>query len=86
MIPRHVINLQDLSTNEHLYSQSKGLLLVFNQVNFHDSRKYRARTGANLDLNKIRDTFAHFSFKVEVRADLTVKEIFSVLYHRQWFS
>lgn len=56
--------------------------MVFNQVNFHDSRKYKTRTGANLDLNKIRDTFAHFSFNVEVRADLTVKEIFSVLYHR----
>ncbi len=55
--------------------------MVFNQVNFHDSRKYRPRTGANLDLNKIRDTFSHFSFKVEVRADLTVKEIFSVLHH-----
>lgn len=55
--------------------------MVFNQVNFHDTRKYRARTGANLDLNKIRDTFSHFSFKVEVRVDLTVKEIFSVLHH-----
>ncbi|XP_037049607.1 caspase-3-like [Bradysia coprophila] len=78
---KHLINLQDLSTNEHLYSQSKGLLMVFNQVNFHDGRKYKPRTGANLDLNKIRDTFSHFSFKVEVRVDLTVKEIFSVLYH-----
>lgn len=70
-----------MSKNEHLYSQSKGLLMVFNQVNFHDSRKYKARTGANLDLNRIRDTFSHFSFNVEVRADLTVKEIFSVLHH-----
>jgi len=78
---QHLINLQDFSENEHLYSQSKGLLMVFNQVNFNDSRRYKSRTGANLDLNKIRDTFSHYSFKVEVRADLTVKEIFSVLHH-----
>ncbi|KAJ6641774.1 Caspase-6 [Pseudolycoriella hygida] len=78
---KHLINLQDFSKNEHLYSQSKGLLMVFNQINFHDHRKYKSRTGADLDLNKIRDTFSHFSFKVEVRVDLTVKEIFSVLYH-----
>jgi len=78
---KHLINLQDISNNEHLYSQSKGLLMVFNQVNFLDTRKYKSRTGANLDLNKIRDTFSHFSFKVEVRVDLTSKEIFTVLHH-----
>lgn len=55
--------------------------MVFNQVNFHDPRKYKARTGANLDLNKIRDIFSFFSFKVEIRVDLTAKEIFSVLHH-----
>ncbi|PNI25891.1 CASP9 isoform 11, partial [Pan troglodytes] len=52
-----------------------GHCLIINNVNFCRESGLRTRTGSNIDCEKLRRRFSSLHFMVEVKGDLTAKEM-----------
>ncbi|XP_008820890.1 caspase-9 [Nannospalax galili] len=56
-----------------------GHCLIINNVNFHPASGLSTRTGSNVDCEKLQLRFYRLHFMVEVKCDLTTKEMVAVL-------
>ncbi|XP_037684380.1 caspase-9 isoform X2 [Choloepus didactylus] len=62
-----------------LNSDPCGHCLIINNVNFSRESRLRTRTGSNIDCEKLQRRFRLLHFVVEVRVDLTAKEMVQAL-------